>query len=410
MHNNHTGLFKSFWMGGFECTDQINSSGNRVDFINVTRHLSLIDADYKQLAQFGIKTVREGIRWSFVERSPYEYDFSTVKTMLNAGKANGVQQIWDICHFGFPSDLSPLHPHFTNRFVALCSAFVKFHRKECPDETLIVTPINEVSFISWLGGEAGGAFPFCIGNGWHVKYALMKAYIQGIRAMKAIDPYVRILTTEPVVNIVPPLYATEAEIEEAALAHAQQFQSLDMLSGSICPELGGSPDLLDLLGFNFYYNNQWVLGFNEFLPWLNDFEDPRWRPLSELLADAYHRYNKPILLTETSHSGEDRPLWINFIGEHCKTVLDQGIPLLGICLYPIIDRPDWDNLDQWHQSGLWDEVFNADGSSKRVLNSDYGAALLNTQQLLARHPPSITIKETCKYAVVSQSSPIGMAL
>ncbi|WP_316797767.1 hypothetical protein [Pedobacter frigidisoli] len=32
----------------------------------------------------------------------------------------------------------------------------------------------------------------------------------------------------------------------------------------------------------------------------------------------------------------------------------MGIPLKGICLYPIIDWPDWDHLHYRHHSGLWD--------------------------------------------------------
>jgi hypothetical protein len=374
--------FRSFWMAGYECTDQLNKSGNRVDLINTTHHLSRLKDDYKQLTSFGISTVREGIRWSQVEKQPYQYDFSTVKMMLNQGKASGIQQVWDICHFGFPDDLSPLHPHFAQRFVGVCSAFVKFYRRECPDQTLIVTPINEVSFISWLGGEAAETTPYCTGQGWPIKYALMRAYIEGIKAMKAIDPDIIILTTEPLVNIVPPLFATDDEIAQAADMHQDQFQAVDMLTGRICSELGGSPDLVDVLGFNFYYNNQWVLGFGEFLPWLNEEPDSRWRPLSDLLTDAYNRYHKPVILSETSHSGEDRPLWIEFIAQQCRLVQQAGIPMWGICLYPIIDRPDWNDLTYWHGSGLWDEQHNADGTSVRVLNQPYAAALRRSQLLL----------------------------
>jgi hypothetical protein len=373
---------QSFWMGGFECTDQLNSLGNRVDLINTTHHLERLKEDYSQLLNFGISTVREGIRWSQVEKQPYQYDFSIVKMMLDEGKASGMQQIWDICHFGFPDDLSPLHPHFTQRFVGICSAFVKFYRQECPDQTLIVTPINEVSFISWLGGEAAETTPYCKGQGWPIKYALMRAYIQGVKAMKEIDPQILIMTTEPLVNIVPPLYATQEEIEQAAQVHEDQFQAVDMLTGRICPELGGSADLVDILGFNFYYNNQWVVGFGEFLPWLNESPDPRWRPLSNLLSDAYLRYNKPIVISETSHSGEDRPIWIEFIAKQCRLVQEAGIPFWGICLYPIIDRPDWNDLTYWHGSGLWDEQHHADGTSARVLNMPYAAALKEAQLLL----------------------------
>ncbi|UOE52445.1 amine oxidase [Mucilaginibacter sp. SMC90] len=384
--------FWSFWMGGFECSDQLNSFGDRVDLLRTTKHLERIDEDYFNLARFGIRTVREGIRWSKVEKNPFSYDFSEVAVMLDAGKHCGIQQIWDICHFGFPNDLSPLHPHFTRRFSALCVAFVVFYREREPLETLIITPINEVSFISWLGGEAGGTSPFCNGQGWQVKYALMRAYIQGIKQMKAIDPNILIMTTEPLVNMVPPLDATDLEKQQAAAANLEQFQSLDILAGKVCPELGGSPELLDLLGFNYYYNNQWVLGFGEFLPWVNDQDDDRWKPLSELLIMAYARYRKPVLVSETSHPGEDRPLWIEFIGRQCREVIDLGIPLLGVCLYPIIDRPDWDDLQNWHHSGLWDEEFLLNGESVRQLNKPYATALLDAQRhlqfsIIEKHGP-----------------------
>lgn len=374
--------FKSFWMGGFECADHLNAAGERVDFLNITHHLTKLAEDYNLLKQIGISTVREGIRWNFVERVPYHYDFSTVKLMLDEGRKCGIQQIWDICHFGFPDDLSPLHPHFTKRFTGVCRAFAKFHRNNYPDLELIVTPINEVSFISWLGGEVGGTVPYCIGNGWNVKYALMRAYIQGIHALKEIDNNILILTTEPLVNIVAATGATQQEIEQAEKTNEEQYQSVDMLTGTICPELGGSPHLLDVLGFNFYYNNQWVIGFESFLPWLNEAADPRWRPLSAMIIDAYQRYGRPIVITETSHPGEDRPLWMNFIAKESSKLLAEHVPLWGICLYPIIDRPDWDNLECWHHSGLWDQQLGDGDYSLRILNKAYYESLINSQNLL----------------------------
>lgn len=63
---------------------------------------------------------------------------------------------------------------------------------------------------------------------------------------------------------------------------------------------------------------------------------------------------RPIVLTETSHPGEHRPNWIELIAKECVKTLKPGIPLKGICLYLIIDRPDWDHLHYWHHAGLWD--------------------------------------------------------
>lgn len=375
-----TNPFRSFWMGGYECTDQLNTHGDRVDFLHVTDHLAQIETDYDRLGPFGIATVREGLRWSQVEQTPYHYDFSTLHQMLTAGCESGIQQVWDICHFGYPDDLSPLHPHFTRRFAALCAAFATFYKKENPGETLIVTPINEVSFMAWLGGDVAGTSPYCRNNGWEVKYALMRAYIAGVKALRAVDPGVRILTTEPLVNVVPPFGATPNQIMEAALFHDLQYQAVDMLSGRMCPELGGQPEYLDLLGFNYYYNNQWEVGTSGRIGW-NDFTmDTRWRPLSILLEEAHRRYDRPVVLSETSHPGDHRPQWFDMIGQECQRAIAAGVPLWGVCLYPIIDRPSWDHLDDWHAAGLWDADLM--DRSKRRLHQPSAAALIATQHTL----------------------------
>ncbi|MCW3090932.1 MAG: amine oxidase [Ferruginibacter sp.] len=373
--------FKSFWMAGFECTDKLNAFGNRVDLLTLTGHLQLINEDYKRLSLLGLTTVREGIRWSHVEKKPYEYDWSEVAAMIRTGQENNIQQIWDLCHFGFPDDLTPLHPMFARRFASLCRAFVQFYRSIDTDGALIVTPINEVSFLSWLGGDVRGTSPYCVGQGWEVKYRLMKAYIEGVAALKEADPSIRILTTEPLVNIVPPGNANSEEMLSAAAMNEHQFQVTDILSGRMCPELGGQPEYLDILGYNYYYDNQWELGTNSLVHWGNKLDDERFIPLHKLLTNAQQRYNCPIVLTETSHPKEDRPLWIDMVADECALLLGYGIPLWGVCWYPVIDRPDWDHLHLWHQSGLWDGPFDTE-MIERTLHIPSAAALLRAQKRL----------------------------
>jgi beta-glucosidase/6-phospho-beta-glucosidase/beta-galactosidase len=288
--------FKSFWMAGYECSDKLNAFGNRVDLLNITGHLNLIYEDYALLKDFNIHTVREGIRWSFVEKEPYKYDFSGIDEMMKAAKHYNIQQVWDLCHFGYPDDLTPLHPMFARRFADLCTAFVEFYRSINPSEKLIIIPINEVSFISWLGGDVCGTTPYCNNHGWQVKYKLMKAYIEGVAALKDLDKDVLIMSSEPLVNIVPPVNATEQEINDAALQHEYQFQATDMLCGKICPELNGSPDYLDIVGVNYYYNNQWIINTGNFLLWKDELKDARWLPLSNLVGVVHNRYCKPIVI------------------------------------------------------------------------------------------------------------------
>ena len=377
---NHS-PFQSFWMAGYECSDKLNAFGNRVDFLNITKHIDLIYEDYALLKEFNISTIREGIRWSFVEQEPYKYNFTVVAEMMKAARHYNIQQVWDLCHFGFPDDLTPLHPMFARRYAALCKAFLEFYRSINPTAPLIIVPINEVSFISWLGGDACGTTPYCTGLGWQVKYKLMQAYIEGVAALKMLDDNVIIISSEPLVNMVPPMFATEADIEAAIAQHQSQFQAMDILCGRICPELNGNPDYLDIIGLNYYYNNQWISGTTDFLFWKDELKDARWKPLSHLVQEVYDRYNKPIVITETSHPKEDRPLWMNEITTQLIDIINNDIPLLGVCIYPIIDRPDWDNLVTWHQSGLWDIEYN-DESLKRILHQPYADAFLQSQKMI----------------------------
>ena len=366
--------FKSFLMGGFECADQQNAFGNRVDLYKTSGHDQYLEADYDQLNELGIKTVREGIRWSAVETKPYQYDWREVDRMISVSQAKGIQVVWDICHFGFPDDLTPLHPMFSRRFSHLCREFVIRYRSLIPEGTLVITPINEVSFISWLGGDVRGTSPYCVGQGWEVKYGLMKAYIEGIEMMKEVDPSVRILITEPLVSIVSNDPGNVDALLFAEEKHFEQFQVHDILSGIMCPELGGKPEYLDIIGVNYYYNNQWINETHEFLPWAEEPPHPLFRSLHSLVETVFTRYGRPMIIAETSHPGEDRAKWIRSITKECKTILRSGLPLLGCCYYPIIDRPDWDDLEDWHHSGIYD-IFDTN-SLERIPDNDSIDAIL----------------------------------
>ncbi|WDF45607.1 hypothetical protein PQ459_11930 [Chryseobacterium sp. KACC 21268] len=376
---NFKNPFQSFLMAGFECADQQNAFGERVDLIKLTGHDRFINEDYQRLTEIGITTIREGIRWSFVEKSPFVYDWSQVEEIIINAKNNGIQVIWDICHFGFPDDLTPLHPMFARRFSHLCRTFVLKYRGLVPDGELIVTPINEVSFLSWLGGDAKGTSPYCVNQGWEVKYMLMKAYIEGIEMMKEIDPSIKIMTTEPLVNIISSNLSDPFSVLKANEKHQEQFQVLEILTGKLCPELRGKPEYLDLIGVNFYHNNQWTFPEHQFIPWKETPPSPHWRSLHSLIEEVYINYGKPIVLSETSIPENDRRDWLKMISDECLSILKSGIPFYGCCIYPIIDRPDWDFPDEWHHSGFWD-ITNLE-TLEREIHTDSLKALESLLQI-----------------------------
>ena len=36
--------------------------------------------------------------------------------------------------------------------------------------------------------------------------------------------------------------------------------------------------------------------------------------------------------------------WLRYVGEEVRAAVARGIPVEGICLYPIVDYPGWTNL------------------------------------------------------------------
>ncbi|MBD3581277.1 glycoside hydrolase family 1 protein [Flavobacterium selenitireducens] len=359
-------IFKSFLMGGFECADHVNRSGDRINLLKETQHDLRVEDDYIALTKLGINVVREGICWSAVELAPGLFDFSEVGNRMSCAEKHGIQQIWDLIHFGYPDGLYPTHPHFCDRFEQLCIAFADFH-SAFSQQQLFVVPINEISFLSWHSGDARGTVPFAVNSGWDMKYHLAKAAILGIRALKETVPDCRIVLVEPLVKIHGTLGQDALEVFEM---NEHQFQAMDIIAGRICPELGGSEDYLDILGFNYYWNCQWEIGTGS-LPWPEESFNRR-TDLSQLLGLAYARYQKPMFLSETGHFGIGRVEWLSEILAECHKAIRAGVPLLGMCIYPVIDRPDWDDLSVYFDCGIYDLDRNKnriphEGSLKTIL-------------------------------------------
>jgi hypothetical protein len=106
------------------------------------------------------------------------------------------------------------------------------------------------------------------------------------------------------------------------------------------------------------------------LPWAPG-DDARLIPVADLLERAYHRYRRPVVLTETGHFGEHRSNWIHMILEACRQAVARGVDLRGACIYPVIDRPDWDDLHRCIDCGVW----GYDVAGNRIPHMESVAAL-----------------------------------
>ena len=136
-------LLSSFFLGGFECATHRRHDGRRLDLLAATGHDRWAAADYGALKERGLLTVRDGVRWHLVERSPGRYDWSSFLPQLRAAQAQGVQVIWDLCHYGWPDDLDIWRPPFVERFARFAAAVARVVRDEGV-EAPFYSPVNEI--------------------------------------------------------------------------------------------------------------------------------------------------------------------------------------------------------------------------------------------------------------------------
>ncbi len=341
--NLTTQLFNSFFQGGFECSAHCLRSGQRLDLLESTQHYKYVNEDYNLLSSHGIKTVRDGIRWHLIEVYPGYYDWSSFLPMLQASIKNKTQVIWDLCHYGWPNHIDIWRPAFVQQFATFAQAVAKIVRSET-DEVPFYSLINEISFFAWAGGDVEYLNPFFKGRGFELKHQLIRATITAIDAIRLIDPRARFVQAEPVINVIN---RTNNNINELNSYNEPQYETWDILSGELWPGLGGRKDLLDIIGVNYYHNNQWYIDGTRI-----NRDNPQYMPFANILEKVYKRYHRPIFIAETGIEGDQRPEWFNYICNEIYTSIINNIPIEGVCLYPILDYPGWD--DNRHcQTGLY---------------------------------------------------------
>ena len=337
-------LFRSFLQGGWECSSHRLGSGRRLDLIESTGHDAHAEADYAQLGRLGLRTLRDGLRWHRIETRPGRHDFASWRPMLAAAQATGAQVIWDLLHYGWPDDLDIWRPAFVDRFAAFARAAAQVHR-DATDAVPFWCPVNEISFHAWAGGDVAYLNPFARGRGFELKVQLARAAIAAMQALREVDPRARFVHCEPLVAIRHDP-ATGRPPAEAAGWHDAQHQAADLIAGRIWPQIGGAPDLLDIVGANYYPTNQWIHGGPAIGP-----DHPLHRPLSDLLFELHARTGRPILLSETGTEDAARGPWLRLVAREVRRARARGVPVEGICLYPVADHLGWDD-DRHCRNGL----------------------------------------------------------
>ena len=328
-------LFQSFLQGGFECSTHRRSDGRRLDLLAATGHVRWAEHDYAALREYGLTTVRDGLRWHRIERTPGRFDWSSLRAQLRAARRQRTQVIWDLCHYGWPDDISIWRPHFVERFARYAAAVAQLVKDET-DAVPFYTPINEISFWSWAGGDVAYFNPTERGRGFELKHQLVRATLAAMDAIRGVEPRARFVQVDPAIHIAS--ISDDPHVQgEVHRSRQAQFEAWDMLCGERWPGLGGAPEYLDIVGVNFYAGNQWVHEDGRII----GRDSPHYRPFSEMLGEVGTRYRRPVLIAETGAEGDARSSWLRYVCDEAWHAMEGGAPIEGICLYPVLDYPGW---------------------------------------------------------------------
>ncbi len=372
------GIFPTFFMAGFECSTFIWKDHQRKDYVKLTGHDRYLEQDYEDVMDLGIAVVREGIRWPLVDKGNGHYDWSTVEPVVKALTERHMTAIWDLCHYGLPDNCDPFSDECRERYVAYCRAAGKYIMDNRPAPHFF-TPMNEITFFSAAATDMGWMYPFARGRQHEFKMAILRMTIEGVKAIREIDPDARMVHVDPLIHTVPADGSRDEE-EKAKQAIQEAFEGWDTLFGRQHPELGGSPEILDIVGVNVYNYSQAALKSDGSRVVLGP-RDPRRKTLGQMLMEAWQRYHRPLIIGETSGYGDKRAKWLKMTMRESLRALNDGVDLQGICLFPCVDMPDWQS-GQWANIGMFD--VEAQDHLCRVACDPYIGELKRWEEILSQ--------------------------
>ncbi|MFN2633557.1 MAG: hypothetical protein ABR610_09100, partial [Thermoanaerobaculia bacterium] len=195
-------LFGSFFLGGFECSTHLRARDRqRLDLLLSSGHEMLAREDYSRLPSAGITAARDGVPWYRVDTGGGRYDWSGPVSMLRAARETQTTVIWDLLHFGFPDGVDVFSAGFVERFRKFARSFAQVAAGET-DQTLYLAPVNEISFLSYAGGDAAFFNPFARQSGDQLKAQLVRAVLAATAEIRAVVPRARFVSPEPIIDII----------------------------------------------------------------------------------------------------------------------------------------------------------------------------------------------------------------
>ncbi|MET1087729.1 MAG: family 1 glycosylhydrolase [Arthrobacter sp.] len=324
------------------------------DIFESTAH----DINWKQdlglLAACGVRRLRYPVRWHRVEARENVFDWSETDRVLHHLRDNGFQPIIDLIHHtSYPRWLEGgfADPRFRTAYLRYTELFARRY-PWVQEYTLFNEPFSTL----FLTGHEAVWPPYQSGLKNFVGQLLnvLPAVAEASRAYADLLPGARHVWTDTCEHHTG---SGTRGTAYAAMANERRFLVLDSflgkgydLDGPMAEPLhdaGGErlldidPGRIDVLGLDYYAHCQW-----HFDDVCGSTPTPFPVPLADQIHLYWERYGVPCLLTETNIRGRtsDRATWFKYVLEQCERARARGVPLDGLCWFPVIDSTDWDSL------------------------------------------------------------------
>ena len=364
-----------------------------LDEYELTQHYKLWKSDIDLVAETGVQAVRWGIPWHIVQPAPDQWDWAwTDRALEHLVTVRGITPILDLMHYGTPMwlDNSFINSSYPQRVAEYVAAVVARYKSL----VRYYTPLNEPMVNATMSGYKAEWPPYLSGDDGYVKLALAisRGMVLTTRAIKAEQPDAITVQVEALWHT---FTRDESLKARAALANARQFLCFDLATGCLdddpilaeyVREHGATDAQLDWFRRNSVSFD--IFGAN-YYPWAHT--EIRKRPdgkahtvvrratghkIEIILRKAWERYHMPIVVTETSSTGDvkARAKWMDETLDTIGSLRSEGIPVIGYTWFPLFTMVDWSyrkgrlSLDKYLiHLGLYDSAFDAEGVLQRQI-------------------------------------------
>ena len=377
--------FQQFvWGSGVECSFLPHLN---VDQFKWTQHDRFWREDLRRAREeLGLTHLRYTLPWHLLEPQRGTFDWSYGDERIAEFEKLGINLLLDVMHFGTPLWLKQAvgDPEFPEALERFADQLVSRYR----GSVKVWCPFNEPLVSALFSGDFGFWPPHS--RKWRgympVLSRIVQATSRGIRAIRRAMPEATVLLCDASENFKTRSPQLELEVKRRNL---RRFVVLDLLLGRVdrhhplfswltsygMSELDlewfrSNPQTPDVLGLDYYPHSDWQLDIDSGAVRQRRADNPV--GLYGVANAYYNRYGLPLLLTETSVEGKpiNREIWLDTTLDHIRRLREEGVPMLGMIWWPLLDQLDWDGalthrIGKIHQVGLFSLSRQKDGTLQR---------------------------------------------